>query len=457
MRRRGAISAADAARDLDPLLSIAAALVAFAAALMAIRLTAPVVGLLVRGAARRRDAVWFLGARRAEFERQTMSGPLVVMIGSIAITSFTVATEGSIERTQEARSWALIGGDYRIESTNLAVSVESATNAETRPVDNRAEGLIVDDVSIFGPAGGALTDLTALRLGDYIDSVASDGAGGVDIGHLRDLAAASAAWDPRSDAPIPALVSTQWPASATLREGDAFTLELGSDDREDYVALAVAETAAGSEMSSPWVLVDLDALTERIGEPRAKPNLEIGRASRSEVDQIAAWLAADASAVHLWSRFDVFDDLAGDPYSTWVRRTLTAVTVLSSAVAVLAAVAAFEISAAKRDRDLSVIRTLGLRRRGAVGVTAVEQVPMVAIAITLGTTAGLVIARLLHPALRLGRLAGAESAYAPSADLARLAAVAIALTTALGVAIAISAARLVRRNDGSMLRTGDDR
>ena len=90
-------------------------------------------------------------------------------------------------------------------------------------------------------------------------------------------------------------------------------------------------------------------------------------------------------------------------------------------------------------------------------MTAVEQVPMLAIAITLGTTAGLVIARLLHPALRLGRLAGAESAYAPSADLARLAAVAIALTTAVGVAIAISAARLVRRNDGSMLRTGDDR
>ena len=54
-------------------------------------------------------------------------------------------------------------------------------------------------------------------------------------------------------------------------------------------------------------------------------------------------------------------EVAGDPFSTWVRRTLTAVTLLAGAVAILAGVAAFEISAARRDRDLSVLQRSGSR------------------------------------------------------------------------------------------------
>jgi putative ABC transport system permease protein len=129
--------------------------------------------------------------------------------------------------------------------------------------------------------------------------------------------------------------------------------------------------------------------------------------------------------------------------------------VLAGLFAAVAAGTAVAISVLARTRDLAVLRTLGLRLGQGGAMTAVEQLPALAIAGVGGVVVGAVTARLLRAALGLARFAGSGRPVGIRSDPFATLTTAGLVTIAIALAVAISI-RLQRRRDlAATLRAGD--
>ena len=117
LRERGLTSedAASGVRAFDPFLALAPVLVGVAVGLITIRLYPYPVRAFGWLAARRRDLVAVLGLRTIGRDPAAAYLPLLVLMLTVAIGSFTSVVRVTVDRGQVDDSWRQVGADYRIE------------------------------------------------------------------------------------------------------------------------------------------------------------------------------------------------------------------------------------------------------------------------------------------------------------------------------------------------------
>jgi putative ABC transport system permease protein len=114
--------------------------------------------------------------------------------------------------------------------------------------------------------------------------------------------------------------------------------------------------------------------------------------------------------------------------------------------AALGLVAGLTIVLATRSRDLNVLRTLGLSRRGLGWTLLLEQIPIVLVAMIGGSLLGVGLAVLVGPSLGLGALADDLPSLPIVLEPLTTLAVGV-LPTGIGVLAALVAGWLLRRTD----------
>lgn len=149
---------------------------------------------------------------------------------------------------------------------------------------------------------------------------------------------------------------------------------------------------------------------------------------------------------------------AGAPLSPLATGTLDVFrqgALIAGAYAAVVLLLAPLLTARARLRDLAYLRALGLSRRQAVAVTAVELAPPVVVAVLLGTALGLAVAFVIEPGLDLSALAAGGRGAAVRLDpLAPLLLVA-GLVLVSAAAVWATAAVMRRMSLSRVLRMGE--
>ena len=116
----------------DPFLALAPVLVGVAVALITIRLYPYPVRAIGWLAARRRDLVAVLGLRTIGRDPAAAYLPLLVLMLTVAIGSFTSVVRVTVDRGQVDDSWRQVGADYRIENGNGGTLAPRSTRRPSR-------------------------------------------------------------------------------------------------------------------------------------------------------------------------------------------------------------------------------------------------------------------------------------------------------------------------------------
>jgi putative ABC transport system permease protein len=119
-------------------------------------------------------------------------------------------------------------------------------------------------------------------------------------------------------------------------------------------------------------------------------------------------------------------------------------------------VVALILTFAARARDLTFLRTLGLSGRQSLGLTIVEHLPSVVLAVAAGIGLGIGLEVLLEPGLDLAAFAGRSIPVKLSVDWLAIGVLALALATVVAVAVLATAVVGRRLSVTSALRLGDD-
>ena len=225
-----------------------------------------------------------------------MTWPLVVMVGAVAIASFTTTIGGSIDRTQRARSWEAVGGDFRITTDSAALALGSLIAADERPVDaDVAAGVVIDGVSAVGPIGPTFVEVTSLEVSAYLDEVTDGVDDLIDVEPARDAAGRDGqVGSVGRCADAGDRLDANWPPSTLVRVGDTFTMHarrIAAND--EYEAIERVDTVAGVDPEAPLGPRRPGCAGDpprRSGSPQ--PNLLVGRADPAEdVTALTEWIA----------------------------------------------------------------------------------------------------------------------------------------------------------------------
>jgi putative ABC transport system permease protein len=302
-----------------------------------------------------------------------------------------------------------------------------------------------DDTAILSPGGGQPTPVVVLALdpADY----ASARAGGTSADDVADLRRLSST--PTPDGTVPALVA---PTGGTYSGPATLTLAAGLGQvGVEVIGTSTAVPAPGTS-TTPVLLVSAAALAEAVpGAPPHSPDQLLVMAEPAAAEKVAAGLDA---TLHVTLRADVLADLDAQPLVTGTRAILRLGVLVAAGYALLTVTLTLIAGARDRGRLLSVLRTLGLRRRSARLLLAAELAPLVVLAVVSGAAAGLALLPATAPALDLRPYTGGQAEPALAVEPAQV--LALAAATAVLVTVAAVATVLLdrRRQLGDALRVG---
>ena len=445
---------------VDPYLVSVPVLLAAAAALVAVRLLPWPLRQLGRITARARGLVPFLGLAQTGRGAPVNIGPLAILVVAIATGVFTAAVSGTVADARDRASDQEIAADVRLIGS--AYAPETTDRLAALPGVAAVAPLLVD-------SGAPVTTSAGLRTQAQLLVVDGAAAGKV---------MASAGLDTRLPAaltgaaggggPAPAVVSPELAAEVGARgfvtvQGRPFAFRVAAV----LPSLPTLEVGARRFIAVPWQALPVPAFQPIV------PNrfLVAGPASPAALRE-----TADAGQRAYRARMlghEVTSDAelpVRTEVTTWAghRRALedTGVNGVLSftfgagaagavALALLAVGLTVLADAAGRGRTLSRLRTMGLSLRQGRRLLVYELVPLVAVAVVAGGTVGVVLPRLVGPALGLdGFTAGIAARTHVDAwlPLAALLLVAAALATAVLVESLVNR----RMRLGEVLRLGEE-
>lgn len=453
LRRRGQVDVPPGEPTVDLLLAATPALLGLASGMVASRVYPVLVAFLTRAGARRMGVVAFVGFRRVVGRSLTRLLPVLVIVLCVAMACFTSVTRTSMTRGQEMSSWQAVGADYAIMGFRSDVSLPSSLVVDelVDPSDS-ALGATFPDSQVITETGRALVDVLAIDGPSY--QAMTEGTPG-DVALPPFMTGAPEIGVGTEERPLPVIVSEHWPSDRDVSPGDVFVLDLG---RLELVAVAAEarDHHPGLAGEGPFVVADLNALAS-ISEYPVTPTVAYLRAPRSDGSRLRATVRDQSPSARVVSRYQVLDQITGDPFVEWAGRGMAMVVVFASLFSIIAAVSSLALGTATRRRDLGYLRTIGLRARQAMAMTVIEQVPVVVLGTILGALGGVGIAMTLSPALDLDVFTGDLAPTPMIVDWIAITMIALALIAAMAVAVVIFV--VVSRQDdlGQMLRVGDER
>jgi putative ABC transport system permease protein len=454
LRRRGLTgdSSSDEINEWDPYLAAVPVLLGLATGLVVLRLYPLPVRLFGWAAALRRDLVPSLGFRRLGRQPGASNLPLLVMLLAVAVGVLSSIMLYTIGKGQTESSWQLVGADYRVDAAS-GYLVPSIDLSEVPGVEAIATSYLLPDVKfanrspIIGTTyfhaldAKAYEDVTRGTPADpHLPSELLDEPRGADFGKPTN--------------PIPAVVSSRFSRNQ-LQPGDTFALTVFGRETT-FVVVEGRDRFAGIPIDQPFVVTSLELLEASNPDRLFRPTAMFLRAPESALDEIDATLSQQSFSARLTSRDKEYAKVHDSPLISGVEGGFKIGLVLAGAYSALAVVIALTITAGARARDLAFLRTMGLSRDQAIGLTIVEQLPLVVLALAAGTALGVAVARLIEPGVDLQAFTGEGLPVELRINWINISLLGIGLVVTVAVAVAFTSSLSRRASLGQALRLGDE-
>ncbi|MBC6461939.1 ABC transporter permease [Actinomadura sp. HBU206391] len=437
LRRRGLITES-AERGTDPFIAAVPILLAAAAGLLMSRCYPYPLRAIGAIARRGRSTVPFVGLAQASRQGLTAVLPMIVLLLVAAVTGFAATIDVSVSRAQESSAWQAIGADAQVTTSAL----DPAALGRLRGlggVEDAVAARFADSARLGagGPAPETIT-VVAVDLDAYRRIVAGRPLRVPPAPRGRGAetpALFSAGLAARADGTGP--MSLSWPDGTTLRIRRAATIKgfptLPAD--QSFVVLPYAALDQVDRLSTTVFVRghDLDA-AQLCGA-------------------VLPGAPEDTACADTYAR--AHGELTGAPLVGMVRGAFRYTALVVGGYGTLTVLLALIIGASARGRTVSYLRTLGLSRRQARRLTMVELGPAICVAAVMGWVLGLLLPRVVGPAIDLRAFTGGRPAADYTLDLNSTALLAGGLIVFAGLAIVLDAALNSRLRLNSVMRMGD--
>jgi len=457
LRRRG-ISPEGATGEgagFDPYLAAVPILIGLATGLAALRLYPIPIRLLAWLGSLRRDLVMFVGLRRVSGQAAAARLPLLVILLAVALAVFATVIQTSIDEGQVETSWQNLGADYRIEPPLPGATLSGNVNvAGVAGVEAFTPAHIATTNQILSPTGRGSGSVRLMLIDPQQYQRVAEGTP-ADPHFPEVMLREQIITDIGSPSnPIPAIVSSAWPAGPAPAPGETFVLSMRSLEIT-FVVREVRERFHGLPASEPFIVAAIDSVADMNPRIPYRPNLLFVRGEPGIEDSLSATVRGQSQYARTLSREALYATVRDAPLTSGVLTGFRLGVVLATICASLAAVVSLALTARARQRDLAYMRTLGLSTNQALLLTMVEQLPPVIVAGVVGSLLGAGTAILVEPGVNLDAFTGAGL---PASLLIEWTSISLVAGILLGIVIlAILVFGLASRsvNLGQILRVGD--
>lgn len=451
LRERG-LAGGSAAGDLegvDPFLAAVPALVGIAVGVVTLRLYPyPIraAGLVAGGA---RGLVPPLGMRRAERQAGGGNLPLVVLLLTVAIGTFSSTMLATIDRGQVDASWQEIGAAHRIVSSAPIPTDFDATSVE----GVEAVAAVHEDDATVGIASGTRVALLAIDATEYRDVTA--GTPLADPLPSSFLAAVPAERPGTTDDPIPAVVSSRLRQTSTtpLDVGDTFRLTV-QGRFATFEVVAVRAQLPAIPPGREFIVVPRHLLSAALLDRPLPATSLFVRADDGAADALRAAAAAASSGMTVQSRAVRLDSFRSAPLIQAVEGGFAVALAAAAAYAGLAVMISLLLAGTARARETAHLRTLGLGRRQVLALSVLEHAPPVLVALVAGLLLGIGVAWIVLPGLGLATFVGGTATPPLTADAAQLGTLVAVLVGIVAIGIGLAAWAQGRVDPARAVREG---
>ena len=443
MRRRGV----DLEGGSDPLVAAVPILVAVAAGLSVVRLHRVPIAAAALAASRRRGLAVAYGLRRAVRDRSNGPAVLVVLL-AVSVAVFSSAVDSTIRRGQEVASWEQVGAPALVSVTEGQAltaledlpGVTHVSYAQRRSASATASNDITGRVDVVLVDPSTLTPMSDGTLG-ALDLPAQFG---VQVGDI----------DPDQARPtIPAIASGRWFQDTRLRPGSLISVLIGAETVAVQV-VEVRDRLLGLDAGDrPFLIVPRDYTAAVLGE-EIVPNAAYIAADEAGITAVGAQAMSLDPGAELRVRDDVLGSLRERPLVHGVQTGFRLSALLALFLGALALVVVLTITSRDRIRDLALLTTTGSGPRQALGITVVEVVPPILMAVLAGAFLGQVTGDLLDGVLDLSPFTGTPTASRVVSSTGTTLLAAAVIGAACMLIVFVVAIRAQRRDVTRVLREG---
>lgn len=453
VRRRGIAgsSSTNEISTMDPWLAAVPVLLGLAVGLLIVRLYPLPVRLFGWLSSLRRDLVPVLGFRRTSRQPGATSLPVLVLLLSLAVSSFAMVLTTTISRGQVAASWQQVGADYRVSSgetgylysmvdPSKADGVEAVANAviSNAIFSGRVPGSGVAQLMLVEPA--RLQDVTAGTPADaHMPEVMMREQTGNDIGQPTN--------------PIPAIISPS-AAGGRLSVDDTFGMTVLSREMT-FVVVEVRERFSGLPADRPFVIAPLPSVALANPSRPIRATDMFVRGPREIESGLDATIRSQSNGANFSSRAAIYDAVHDAPLIAGVATGFRLGLIVTALYAGVAVAFAMLLRGKARARDQAYLRTLGLSREQSLGLTIVEQAPGIIVGIAAGVGLGVAAAWLVAPGLDLLAFIGPGLPVELQIDWPAIAVLVVVVLVVTTVAILLTTRFARKISLGEVLRLGD--
>jgi putative ABC transport system permease protein len=445
----------DASRGFDPFLAASPLLIGLSVGLLTVRLYPIPLQALAWLSARRRDLVLVLGLRNLGRHPTTGYLPVLVLMLTVAIGTFSSVLAVSIERSQTDVSWRDVGADYRIE-TAARSGLDPGLDPRSLPgADAVAAGLVEIDAPLStGPGRRYPILLEAVEAGAY-NAVLTGSP--IDTNAAAFLDAAPTTPDAgTAAAPIPVVLSTRLPpGSAQIPIGSVVEIAVRGRSMT-FVVSGIRDSFPGIPSLEPFAIAPFESIAAGWPGTGFRPGVYLVRAPATTDAAIRSAAASVSGSPRIVSRYERYALMHDSPLVAAVTNGFVLALAVALAYAALATVAVVVLHAQRRSREVAFLRTLGMTDRQLAGVTVVEQGLPVLLALAVGVGLGLGLAWLLEPGIELDAFSSPGALVPLQVDWLSVAIVAISIVVVVAVAVALSSWFARRLDLGHALRIGEE-
>ncbi|HEX5041219.1 MAG TPA: ABC transporter permease, partial [Candidatus Limnocylindria bacterium] len=450
LRQRGLAggSAAGELAGVDPFLAAVPALVGLAVGIVTVRLYPYPIRAAGWAAASGRGLIPSLGLRRAERQTGTGQLPLIVLLLTVAIGTFSSTMLATVDRGQVTASWQEVGAAHRVDAV-----ANSLPELDLTTIDGvTAVAASHETDATLGLAGGGHVNLVAIDAPEYEDVTDATPA---DVNFPNEFVdpAPSEARVGTSENPVPVIVSRSLAQSSTTRLGAGDTFELTIAARfATFEVVRVVESMPG-QGSGSFMIVPRGVLGSALGDRPLEPTSLFVRAPASAHDAIVDAVGA-GTGIDVVSQSTTLAELRERPLVDAVQAGFTAALIIALGYAALAVIIALLLSGSARARETAHLRTLGIGRRQVTLLAIFEHAPLVLVAVIAGLVLGVAVAWVVLPGLGLSAFTGAAGDPALAVDVGRLALLTAVLLAIVAVGVGLAAWAQRRADPARAIRSG---
>jgi putative ABC transport system permease protein len=407
-------------------------LAAIPAALIVLRLCPLVLRGLLRLAARRAGAAWFVGLAAAARAGLSAIMPAFALVLALAVASFGGMISSAVSRGEVAASWRSVGADAVVDASQVAAGMSGGAQRAIAAVPGvqHAAAAYVSEVTLTSGAGVTVAAVDPAR---YAGLVAATPWPAVPPGLPEHP---PAGWTPRR--PVPVIAS---PAAAALLGRGGNQVAIGNGQLSIKVVARVNRTPALPTTGS-FVLLPLWAEQHTPFPPA--PTLMLITGPHLDGRALAAAVNRAVPGAQPTLRSTALAGLTNAPLQHTANLLFLEGVGLAAGLAAVILLLGLAMGAQGRRYALARLRVLGFGRRQSRLLLAAQTLPQVVAAVLAGLACAWLLGPLIGPELDLSVFTGSAASVPVSVDYLALGLPAALLLVLAATALVIQASRASR-------------